>query len=94
MADQTAENRGMRKVCIFCGRAPKDKNKEHVLPQWLLKITGKPTRSVYLGRDWSSSELTERFYSFQGFTFPACKSCNSAYSSLEHKAEVIVRRML
>jgi hypothetical protein len=51
------------KICIFCGNPPQGKNKEHVIPQWLIRLTGKPSRMVYLGRDWSSPELAKREYS-------------------------------
>jgi hypothetical protein len=84
----------MPRVCIFCGNAPKAKNKEHVLPQWLIGATGDPARKVFLGRDWTSPELTERIYSFKSFTFPACEACNSEYSRLEAQAKAIILRLL
>jgi hypothetical protein len=84
----------MPKVCIFCGNPPQSKNKEHVLPQWLIRATGHPSRKVYLGRDWTSPELTKRVYSFKAFTFPACDACNSEYSKLESEAKTIILRML
>jgi hypothetical protein len=84
----------MLKVCIFCGNKPKSKNKEHILPQWLIRLTGDPSRKVYLGRDWTSSELTKRVYSFKAFTFPACEACNSEYSELEGRAKAVILRML
>lgn len=82
------------KICIFCGNPPQGKNKEHVIPQWLIRLTGKPSRKVYLGRDWSSPELTKREYSLTSFTFPACKSCNSEFSDLEGSAKTIIERLL
>ncbi len=38
----------MAKFCIFCGNPPKDKNAEHVIPQWLINITGKRSRQINL----------------------------------------------
>lgn len=84
----------LSKVCIFCGNPPSDKNKEHVLPQWLISATGKPARKVYLGRDWSSPDLKKRIYSLKAFTFPACAACNSEFSALEATAKNIVERLL
>ena len=36
----------LSKVCIFCGNPPSGKNKEHVIPQWLIRATGKPCNDV------------------------------------------------
>lgn len=83
-----------KKACIFCGDPPTNKNKEHVLPQWLLRLTGNPRRNVYLGRDWSKPDLPKREYSFDNFTFPACESCNSHYAMLEGKTKDVVTKLL
>ena len=82
------------KTCIFCGNPPNNKNKEHVLPLWLLRMTGNPGRKVYLGRDWSKPELPKREYGFNNFTFPACESCNSHSARLEDKAKTVVTKLL
>lgn len=84
----------LAKMCVFCGKPPQRKNREHVLPQWLLRLTGDPNRSVYLGRDWSKPELPKRVFSFGSFAFPACTKCNKHYSSLEAQAQRIVTAML
>jgi hypothetical protein len=84
----------LSKVCIFCGNPPSGKNKEHVIPQWLIRATGNPTRKVYLGRNWSSSDLKQRVFSLSAFTFPACAACNSECSALEASAKGIVDRLL
>ena len=26
----------MAKYCVFCGNKPQDKNKEHIIPRWLI----------------------------------------------------------
>jgi hypothetical protein len=84
----------MPKVCVFCGSLPKGKNKEHVLPRWLIGLTGDPGRKVYLGREWTSPELKERIYSLSSFTFPACEACNTEYSELETRAKSIMQSLL
>ncbi|HDR2534145.1 TPA: hypothetical protein QCI12_004383 [Enterobacter roggenkampii] len=39
------------KKCIFCGDKPENKNKEHVIPKWLIEMTGDKKRSGYFGFD-------------------------------------------
>ena len=39
----------MEKRCIFCGKVPETKTKEHVIPQWLINMTGDPKRNLHLG---------------------------------------------
>jgi hypothetical protein len=29
----------MKKLCLFCGRTPEKKNKEHIIPKLLMKLT-------------------------------------------------------
>ncbi|GGG06459.1 hypothetical protein [Pontibacter amylolyticus] len=82
----------MNKTCIFCGLTPENKNREHVLPKWLLELTGNPKRTVKIGFDWSSRK--ELSFSFDSLVFPSCKSCNDKYSLLEEKAKVIVIKIL
>lgn len=82
------------KICVFCGGPPQEKNKEHIIPQWLLRLTGDPAREVYLGRDWSKKDLPKRVFSFKAFTFPACTSCNTHFARLEADAQRVVTMML
>lgn len=84
----------LTKVCIFCGKPPSEKNREHVIPQWLIRATGNATRKVHLGRDWSSQDLKQRVYSLSAFTFPACTACNTEFSALEATAKGIVEHLL
>jgi hypothetical protein len=30
----------MAEVCVFCGERPQSKTKEHVIPKWLIEMTG------------------------------------------------------
>jgi hypothetical protein len=81
-----------KKFCVFCGAPPKNKNKEHIIPKWLIQLTGKPNRKAPLSinkSDWSSSK-----HSFSTFTFPACEKCNSEFSALEGKAKHVVISLL
>jgi hypothetical protein len=86
------------KFCIFCGNSPTDKNKEHVIPRWLISLTGDPKRKVNLGLilqpDNPNEPLKHRTYAFDQFTFPACESCNAAYSALENLAKDVVQKLL
>lgn len=80
----------MKKFCMFCGNKPSNKNKEHILPKWLLAMTGAPNREVSLGRDWNSKNLEVRKYSFSSYTFPACTACNDLYSVMENSVKPVV----
>jgi hypothetical protein len=82
-----------RKFCVFCGEKPSNKNKEHILPKWLLSMTGDPHREVSLGRNWNSEELEVRKYNFSSYTFPACKSCNDQYGVMESEVKPIIQRI-
>lgn len=85
----------MEKFCIFCGNKPDKKNKEHVIPLWLIKMTGNPNRIANFAfvKNPSDNKLI-RHFSFDQFTFPACKVCNSKYSELEVKTQRIVSSII
>lgn len=78
------------KTCIFCGEKPDKKTKEHVIPKWLIEITGDPNRITLIGK----YRDTLRKYSWKNFTFPACDKCNGEYAKLECKAKVVVVKLL
>lgn len=82
------------KVCIFCGIKPEGKSKEHVLPQWLMKLTGDPKRQVVMGETVKNGKQKIRVFSFDQFTFPACTQCNNDYSELESRVQTIVSDLL
>lgn len=77
------------KHCVFCGEKPQDKSKEHVVPRWLIELTGKPGRKARFGfsKNLATKEMSERVFAFDQFTFPACSSCNQKYSHLENRAK-------
>jgi hypothetical protein len=83
------------KFCIFCGRPPRGKSKEHVIPRWLIEMTGDPNRIVHLGfRIGNSNGPEERKFAFDQFTFPACETCNNNYSGFENDARRILSLIL
>ena len=82
------------KFCVFCGQNPRSKTKEHVIPSWLISLTGKPGRKVNFGYKWFSRQGGQREFSFDRFTFPACDKCNSDFSVLENENKRIVSNML
>ena len=84
----------MDKFCVFCGNKPEHKNLEHVLPQWLIELTGEPSRTARFGRRWQGESADERVYSFNAFKFPSCKPCNEAFSTLEAAAGRTVSKIL
>ncbi len=71
----------MKKVCIFCGNPPQDKNKEHIIPKWLMKLTETENRQMSLGSDWKRQK--EIVFNFSSFTFPSCTKCNSNFAEIE-----------
>jgi hypothetical protein len=75
----------MKRFCVFCGQPPVDKTKEHVLPQWLIELTGDPARQAYFGYAWEEKPRRRRF-AFNAFAFPACEGCNAEFSGLEAQA--------
>jgi hypothetical protein len=69
------------KMCVFCGDRPVSKNKEHVIPLWLLKHVGIADDMVQMGFHLKTGK--PRQFVYKSFTFPACEDCNTKFSSLE-----------
>jgi len=85
----------MKRVCIFCGERPQSRSSEHVLPQWLIELTGDPKRTAQFGyRHLGNGQFVRRQFSFKTFKFPACKSCNQSFAELEGKARTVVQKMM
>lgn len=82
---------GTEKFCIFCGKQPVAKTKEHVLPRWLIELTGSPTRPLNLGLIGVDSPPK---MDFNSFVFPACENCNAQFSKLETSAKPVVEKLL
>lgn len=84
----------MDRFCIFCGKKPESKSREHVIPLWLIALTGDTNRNVHLGKVWGGHELEERRYSFDNYVFPACEHCNTEFSDLEARAKLVLESIL
>lgn len=82
----------MAKICVFCGHQPQDKNKEHIIPKWLIKLTKSEGSLKTVGIDLSvGEEINLNLYSY---TFPACTTCNTNFSIIEAQVKPIVERIL
>jgi hypothetical protein len=80
------------RFCVFCGEKPTAKNNEHVIPQWLIHLTGNPNRVVNFGFNYQTNKNIK--FSWSQFVVPACESCNNYYSSLEGEAKTLITRLL
>jgi hypothetical protein len=81
-----------KRLCVFCGNKPEFKNNEHILPQWLLKLTGNPKRTVNFGIDYKTGE-TIRF-DWTSLQVPSCKGCNEEFSDLENRSKDYILAIL
>lgn len=79
----------MSKFCVFCGQKPQNKNKEHIIPQWLSKHTGRFDKICEMGDITNGRQI-----SFASFTFPACTACNEKFGKLEAAAKTILLDVL
>lgn len=82
------------KFCVFCGAVPESKNREHIIPAWLIEMTGNPNREVDLGFDFTGRIEGQRRYAFDQFVVPACEACNTEFGHLESRAKLVVAAML
>ena len=82
----------MKKTCVFCGKIPKKKNKEHVLPYWLLSLTGDPNRVVKFGFNYSQGK--EINFNWNNFTIASCSDCNDKYANFENKVKSIMVKLI
>ena len=81
----------MSKFCVFCGKPPVDKNREHIIPQWLIKYTGRGKMPMV--KVLKDGELKPRI-SYMNFTMPACEACNEKFSALEGAVKPILLNIL
>lgn len=86
----------MQRFCVFCGNRPQQKNIEHVIPRWLIELTGEPKREAAFGPFWNErvGQLDHLKLPFDQFGFPACDKCNSKFSELESDAKRIMQLLL
>lgn len=80
----------MRKFCIFCGDKPVNKNKEHILPKWLINLTGNPKRIAIIGKQ-NEKEIK---FPWMNYVFPSCEKCNSDFAEVEAKVKTVVEKLL
>jgi len=85
----------MERACVFCGKRPESGTSEHVLPQWLIELTGDPKRTAEFGyQHLENGRIVKRKYSFNAFKFPACKFCNQKFSELEAITKTIAQKII
>ncbi|MFL0354773.1 hypothetical protein [Xanthomarina sp. GH4-25] len=82
----------MKKVCIFCGDPPQNKNKEHIIPRWLMKLTDTEKKDMSVGSNWKEGK--EIVFNFASFTFPSCTKCNSDFAQIESLVRPIIEKIL
>lgn len=80
------------KNCIFCGKLPLSKNKEHILPKWLLSLTGGENKQVPIGYNWKTQETIK--FDFSSLVLPSCQKCNSEFSDMEAKLRPVFDKLL
>lgn len=81
-----------RRQCIFCGNPPTNKNREHVLPQWLLELTGDPKRVVTMAFNSRTGDPIQ--FAWSALVMPACEACNDEYGALESVVKPIIYDLL
>ena len=77
------------KFCIFCGKTPENKNLEHVIPQWLIRMTSRERKDVF-----SLHPDHDKHIPFIQFKFPACTTCNTKYAHMEALAKPVIEKVL
>lgn len=82
----------MKPVCIFCGKPPQKKNKEHIFPQWLLRLTGYDEKEASVGSNWKTGE--EFIFNIKAYTFPSCTTCNSNFGKIEAQVKPIFEKLM
>ena len=85
----------VERFCVFCGAKPNKKSREHIIPQWLIELTGDPQRQAVFGPflDERTRELTYRNFAFDQFAFPACEECNLKLSGLEAETKEVMLKL-
>jgi hypothetical protein len=85
----------MEKFCIFCGNPPINKNREHLLPKWLIEMTGNSNRLGTFGPIYENDTLELKHFPFNKFVLPSCYKCNHEFGlKIEGKAKEKLRDLL
>ena len=79
----------MEKFCVFCGKKPQAKTVEHIIPKWLIELTGDPKRIGFFGVKYEEG-FPKRKFSLNQFQFPSCSTCNAFFSDLENNTKKII----
>src|SRR6185503_9830506 len=84
----------MTEACVFCGKLEGKKTKEHVIPGWLMRMTGNNSLKVWtpLKNLTGGDEVTQMDQN--DLHFPACDECNNADSILEDRAKVAFIKLM
>jgi hypothetical protein len=82
----------MMRLCVFCGKKPSAKNREHIIPKWLMALTGASNYKARFGIDKNTGKPRE--FTYSSFAFPACESCNTAFARLESIAQQVMIKLL
>ena len=80
---------------MFCGSQPRKRSREHIIPRWLMKLTGDPNRKCFFGPFLDEKGgLVRRSFPLDNFAFPSCGVCNQKLSELESSAREVVSGIL
>jgi len=82
----------LKPACIFCGNPPQNKNKEHIFPEWLLKLTGYDQKEASVGSNWKTGK--EIVFNTKAYTFPSCTSCNDKFGKIEAQVKPIFDKLM
>ncbi|MBD3412799.1 MAG: hypothetical protein GF397_06750 [Elusimicrobia bacterium] len=83
----------IKENCIFCGEKVKEKTREHVIPKWLIELTGPKKREIPISY-FNEKGIKNLTIPFDKFSFPSCAKCNHQYSDLESSTKNIVLHIL
>ena len=91
--------RSRPRFCIFCGSPPRANTREHVIPKWLIELTGDPNREMIIGpligqHILHSESSLYRTFSFSSFAFPSCGECNSRSAGLESATKPLLTALI
>jgi len=82
----------LNRFCVFCGGKPAEKTSEHIVPQWLIRLTGQENRKICVGVNKKTGKQIS--LSAMSNVFPACRDCNNHYASLEATAQKTIINLL
>ena len=69
----------LKRQCVLCGNTARDRNDEHVIPQWMLGLGNSAVRFDTFGNPFGRQLRIP----FKNYAFAACAPCNKRYGKLE-----------